>query len=131
MRTRRRPALVAAAILLIGLAPAPSVRARGAARGPSKSRPAPVSTPAPARAKASEKTPILDDAGDAPAAGDASAKPTKAKVYNFSGLDLEGKLKTPQLLYFLNRVKVELDSTNNAKRSFMKDLERSADDKGL
>jgi hypothetical protein len=52
-------------------------------------------------------------------------------VYTFSGLDVEGKLKTPQLLYFLNRVKTELDTTGHEKRSFLKELEQSSDDKGL
>jgi hypothetical protein len=61
----------------------------------------------------------------------ASSRSPKAKVYTFSGLDVEGKLKTPQLLYFLNRVKMELDTTGREKRSFLKELEQSSDDKGL
>jgi hypothetical protein len=59
------------------------------------------------------------------------AKAPKAKVYTFTGLDVEGKLKTPQLLFFLNRVKLELDTTSPEKRSFLKELEKSSDDKGL
>lgn len=55
----------------------------------------------------------------------------KGRTYTFTGLDVEGKLRTPQLLYFLNRVKLELDTTAQEKRSFMKELERSADEKGL
>jgi hypothetical protein len=55
----------------------------------------------------------------------------KTKTYNFGAMDVEGKLKTPQLLYFLNRVKLELDMSAPDKRSFMKELERSADDKSL
>jgi hypothetical protein len=46
-------------------------------------------------------------------------------------MDVEGKLKTPQLLYFLNRVKLELDMSAPDKRSFMKELVKSADDKSL
>ena len=46
-------------------------------------------------------------------------------------MDVEGKLKTPQLLYFLNRVKLELDMSAPDKRSFMKELAQSADDKSL
>ena len=61
----------------------------------------------------------------------ANARAPKAKVYTFSGLDVEGKLKTPQLLYFLNRVKSELDTTGHERRSFLKELEQSSDDKGL
>lgn len=55
----------------------------------------------------------------------------KVKAYSFGTVDLEGRLKTPQLLYFLNRVKVELDSTNDARRSFVKELKATADEKGL
>ena len=39
----------------------------------------------------------------------ADGKSYKSKTYNFGAMDVEGKLKTPQLLYFLNRVKLELD----------------------
>jgi hypothetical protein len=65
-----------------------------------------------------------------PASGE-SAKSPKVKVYSFSGLDVEGKLKTPQLLYFLNRIKAEFDTSTLDKRSFMPELEASADDKAL
>jgi hypothetical protein len=82
------------------------------------------------------------DAGDSgKAKGEASAaadgppasggKTLKTKTYNFGAMDVEGKLKTPQLLYFLNRVKLELDMSAPDKRSFMKELEKSADDKNL
>jgi hypothetical protein len=58
-------------------------------------------------------------------------KQPKVKVYSFTGLDVEGKLKTPQLLYFLNRIKAEFDTSTLDKRSFMPELEASADDKAL
>src|SRR5439155_2280391 len=35
----------------------------------------------------------------------------KAKVFAFGALDIDGKLKAPQLLYFLNRVKGEFDDS--------------------
>jgi hypothetical protein len=55
----------------------------------------------------------------------------KSKTYTFGAMDVEGKLKTPQLLYFLNRVRLELDMSAPDKRSFMKELQQSADDKNL
>ena len=64
-------------------------------------------------------------------AGSGSGKSYKSKTYNFGAMDVEGKLKTPQLLYFLNRVKLELDMSAPDTRSFMKELEKSADDKNL
>jgi hypothetical protein len=64
--------------------------------------------------------------------GNGSAgKNFKSKTYNFGAMDVEGKLKTPQLLYFLNRVKLELDMSAPDSRSFMKELEKSADDRNL
>lgn len=52
----------------------------------------------------------------------------KTKQYTFGGLDIDGKLKTPQLLYFLNRMKSEFDTTAPDKRSFIPELKRSTDE---
>ncbi len=72
-------------------------------------------------------------ADEAKPASDAKGgtKNVKTKTYTFGAMDVEGKLKTPQLLYFLNRVKLELDMSAPDKRSFMKELGQSADDKSL
>ena len=77
-----------------------------------------------------------DEGGDDAPAEKTAASPTegkkvKSKTYTFGAMDVEGKLKTPQLLYFLNRVKLELDMSAPDKRSFMKELQQSADDKNL
>ena len=50
----------------------------------------------------------------------------KTKTYSFGGLDIEGRLKTPQLLYFLSRMKTEFDTTIPKHRSFIPELQRSA-----
>jgi hypothetical protein len=50
---------------------------------------------------------------------------TTVKVMNFSGLDIEGRLKSPQLLYFVNRVHAEFARPKLPHRSFMPELERS------
>src|SRR4029450_10585412 len=71
--------------------------------------------------------------GGAPATTTAGTggKKVTSKTYTFGAMDVEGKLKTPQLLYFLNRVKLELDMSAPDRRSFMKELQQSADDKNL
>jgi len=66
-----------------------------------------------------------------PAAAAGGTKPAKTKVYTFGAMDVEGKLKTPQLLYFLNRVKLELEMSAPDHRSFMKELQKTADDPSL
>jgi hypothetical protein len=85
--------------------------------------------------QASESAAPSSAAGEPPA-GEAAPRtpapaPPKARVYSFSGLDVNGNLKAPQLLFFRGRVKQELDTSNPEKRSFLKELERTADAKGL
>ncbi len=55
----------------------------------------------------------------------------QVKVFRFSGLDISGRLKSPQLLYFLNRLRAEFDRPRLPHRSFMPELQRSADSKAL
>jgi hypothetical protein len=64
----------------------------------------------------------------APATESKPAAESKSKTYTFTGLDIDGKLKTPQLLYFLNRMKSEFDTTAPDKRSFIPELRRSVDE---
>ena len=69
----------------------------------------------------------------APASAGESGSPkaspgNNTKSYTFTGLDIDGKLKTPQLLYFLNRMKSEFDTTTPDKRSFLPELKRSTDE---
>lgn len=49
----------------------------------------------------------------------------KVKAIRFSGLDVSGRLKSPQLLYFLNRLRAEFDRPRLPHRSFLPELERS------
>jgi hypothetical protein len=120
--------------VLLMLVAAGSAQARGKTKG-SRHAPATRSTPAETTAPAAEAAapvpaePQPEKTEKSERA--AGQKTPKAKVYTFNGLDVEGKLKTPQLLFFLNRVKLELDTTGREKRSFLKELENSSDDRGL
>ena len=53
------------------------------------------------------------------------------KTMEFSGLDIEGQLKTPQMLFFLNRLRAEFDRPRLPHRSFMPELARSREHKEL
>ncbi len=69
--------------------------------------------------------------GDAP---DPNAKTTskgKDKVFDFTGLSIEGKLRTPQLLYFLGRARQELERASLESRSFIPEMVRSVEEEGL
>ncbi len=50
---------------------------------------------------------------------------TNVKVMTFTGLDIEGRLKSPQLLYFVNRVQAEFERPRLPHRSFMPELSRT------
>ncbi|HEY7376977.1 MAG TPA: hypothetical protein VIF57_32760 [Polyangia bacterium] len=148
----KRLALVVAAIgsigLLLGSAPAfaqkPAKR-KPAAHAASKKSAPPASAPkerAPSAASSASSdsgdSSSSNDSDDSSGGGETAATTpapsggkVKSKTYTFGAMDVEGKLKTPQLLYFLNRVKMELDMSAPDKRSFMKELQQSADDKNL
>ena len=85
------------------------------------------------RAEPSAAGTTTPDTGEGGAPGEAqtTTKAAKTKVYTFGAMDVEGKLKTPQLLYFLNRVKLELEMSAPDHRSFMKELAKTADDPSL
>ena len=131
---------------LVGLAVLALVFAiGGGAQAKPAKRHAAAHKPAPAQAQersVAPPAPVADSEGsnqggdsseDAKPATEAKGggKNVKTKTYTFGAMDVEGKLKTPQLLYFLNRVKLELDMSAPDKRSFMKELGQSADDKSL
>lgn len=77
---------------------------------------------------------------NAPAAG-APAKPgakagakdgkPKEKDFNFTDFNLSGKMRTPQLLYFLERANEELERASLEKRSFIPHLVRTVEEEAL
>jgi len=110
-----------------------AVRAKPVTHAPTERHvqaPVRVAPPAPAPpARAAEASAEPDEAAATP--GPSTTKTAKTRVYTFGAMDVEGKLKTPQLLYFLNRIKLELEMSAPDHRSFMKELERTADDPSL
>jgi len=143
VRPRARGRLVPLAALALALALTSAID--GPAQAKPAKRHAAAHKPAPAQTQersVAPPVPVADsegasqgggDSDDAKPAGEAKTggKNVKTKTYTFGAMDVEGKLKTPQLLYFLNRVKLELDMSAPDKRSFMKELGQSADDKSL
>ena len=71
------------------------------------------------------------DDGDADSDVLEEAGGEKVKVFRFGGLDISGRLKSPQLLYFLNRLRAEFDRPKLPHRSFMPELVRSTKAKGM
>jgi len=147
----RAPFVFAVTALLLAPAAAfagkPAAKHKPAAHAASPAAPSKKAAPpttgskerAPSTASSESKSTAGSDDNDDSSGGGSEAASTPApggkkvtsKTYTFGAMDVEGKLKTPQLLYFLNRVKLELDMSAPDKRSFMKELQQSADDKNL
>jgi hypothetical protein len=103
-----------------------------------------ISLPASAqpRGKADKSSSARTDASarsDAPArsaerpGSDRDKKPgsPKEKTFDFNNLQLNGQLRTPQLLYFLERANEELERASLEKRSFIPHLVRSVEEEAL
>ncbi len=44
------------------------------------------------------------------------------KTYKFGAVEVEGRLRSPQLIYFLRRVRAEFDASDLGHRSFLREL---------
>lgn len=54
-----------------------------------------------------------------------SQKDKGVKTYKFSAIEVEGRLKSPQIIYFLRRVRAEFEAGALGHRSFMPELSDS------
>jgi hypothetical protein len=102
--------------LVFALAYAPAPRAPAAAPAPPSTAPAdPAPEPAPEPA-----------AGQPPATGESTPTPSdKVTRYSFTGLDIDGELRTPALLQFLARIAGEFETVGIPHRSFLPELSRT------
>jgi hypothetical protein len=85
--------------------------------------------------KAAENAATPDDTPKDPAAK-ATIKSKKRgktteKEFDFTGLDLSGSMRMPQLLYFLDRANEELERASLERRSFIPEMVRSLDEAAL
>jgi hypothetical protein len=101
--------------LLAGTASARPHRKRGG--GGKSHKGEGTTTPAPA-----------PDSGTGQGAG---KKPDKPPVLDFTGLNFQGQLHTPQLLYFLDRANEELERASLERRSFIPEMVKSVDEDDL
>ena len=90
-------------------APSPAASAEPPAAKPSVAKPeAPVSAPASGEAPANAVVRTEERAGE--------------KTYTFGAQEVEGRLKSPQILYFLRRVRAQFDPAPLGHRSFLLEL---------
>jgi len=121
--------------------PRPAVQSKAAKNIPKKAEPEPdaTSTEAKADGQAADEKPDKGEPSAVKAAGTSATKAapnassaaavqeTKeskegVKTYKFGTIEVEGRLKSPQIIYFLRRVRAEFDAGLLGHRSFMREL---------
>ncbi len=115
-------------VLLVGLVAPPAVaqtRTPTTMRAPAKPRPVPASKPSPKPTSA----PAAADASPGEFVAQKGAGGTK--VFRFGELEIEGRLKNPQLVFFLRRVRAEFAAGDLGHRSFLLELGDTKHDPNL
>jgi hypothetical protein len=124
--------------VMVGLAGSPALAQGPKAPSSATSRARPAAKPAPKRAPASPPgdgtapraaAATTTSAAETSPAGAGDAGVVEARtldggthVFKFSELDIEGRLKSPQLVYFLRRVRAEFAAGDLGHRSFMREM---------
>lgn len=94
-----------------------------------KPAPKPTGKPKDAGTEPHEANPMAVDAGVAGNTGKPTVERTLSdgggKVFRFGELEVEGRLRSPQLVYFLRRVRAEFAAGDLGHRSFMLELSQT------
>lgn len=72
-----------------------------------------------------ERAPRPAGSGDEPADPDVVSTDVGeegVKVYEFGAVEVEGRLRSPQIIYFLRRVRAQFDASGLGHRSFLREL---------
>jgi len=108
--------VILCAILLLALAAPAAAQRRKRTAQRKESRPAPAATTA-ARKPAAQGKP--------------TSKGKKEQRFDFTGFELAGSVRMPQLLYFLDRAEEELERASLERRTFVPEMLKSIDEENL
>jgi pyruvate dehydrogenase E2 component (dihydrolipoamide acetyltransferase) len=128
--------------------PKPAAARSGKARGAKPKKPAPQkaaaseapAAPEPEPSAPSERSAGEGESGVKGAGSGASAALSEAprakeqtdaegvKTYQFGAIEVEGRLRSPQVIYFLRRVRAEFDAGALGHRSFLRELSDTRND---
>jgi hypothetical protein len=144
MRFAVRLASLGLSVLILSGAPSAAAQGKRSAPRAAKAKKAPEpATPAETKSETKSEAPAGAPEGDVKAAGtNATKEPKKGdqakvtaveesekekgvKTYKFSAVEVEGRLKSPQIVYFLRRVRAEFEAGMLGHRSFMPELSDS------
>lgn len=94
------------------------------AEKPRPSATAAAATPAPAQGAAEKPAAgnTKTDAGSTNSVVGTEENKEGVKTYKFGAVEVEGRLRSPQLTYFLRRVRAEFSAGDLGHRSFMREL---------
>ncbi len=106
--------------MLLGAAPARAEKPRPAPAAPAASA-APAPAPATSERPAAGETKGSTKASGVNVVGTEENK-EGVKTYKFGAVEVEGRLRSPQLTYFLRRVRAEFSAGDLGHRSFMREL---------
>lgn len=106
----------------------PKKRAKPAPKPPASKIEA--GAPEPALPVREEKAPSARDAGAAGVVTE-TVKDGGARVFRFGEVEVEGRLKSPQIVYFLRRVRAEFAAGDLGHRSFRPELGETRNEPGF
>jgi hypothetical protein len=103
--------------------PKPKAAPAASAEAPAAEAVPPPPPETPVKAAGTKETKEPKEGKNAQLTGvEESAKDKGVKTYKFSAIEVEGRLKSPQIIYFLRRVRAEFDAGDLGHRSFMPEL---------